>query len=232
MRTIKDKTTKKKRKTKVVIGIGIISLLCVAAGGLYYWCAYRKTANLYKEEKDYINEYLEKLNELPSTDSETNKEIDAETVTTSGEGVMYDGVVDCVLDIPRISLNKLVIKGNNDYNLEKYLLVTAYDTIQFGEKAYMIFGHNSYINGVSFGRLHELEIGDTVYITNSLGRFEYKVTELYSLLNAEINDTLKYDNPNWVYLYTCEKSNRAGESERRLHIVKAEMVEPAFEVEE
>lgn len=163
----------------------------------------------YLLEEDCINDYLQNLQPTEKSKDETEtqegkaeEETKAETKML-GSGSVYDGVIECVLQIDSIELKKLVVKGNQDYNLEHFLLCATLLDAKLGDTAYAIIGHNSYVYGNSFNRLHEVKKGDEIRLISNTGDYFYYVESLKQTSYKEIAKEIIYTDPSYLYLYTC-----------------------------
>lgn len=117
----------------------------------------------------------------------------------------YEGVIDCVLEIPSIDLRGVVITGGNrQLNLDQHFFVAARETMQYGQGSYVIFGHQSFIRGVGFNRLDELRPGDCIYIVTEEGKTAYSVTEMISAHWGEDSQDFLEDETH-LAIYTCKK---------------------------
>lgn len=118
-------------------------------------------------------------------ETEYNKEI-----TPSGSTeVQIHQEIDCILKIPSINLEKPIYNKNTTTYLEKYYLVTAYDNMNFKEGGtYIIYGHNSYVENVSFQKLPRIKLNDTVIIEYQNKDYEFVVTEIQTANTEQISD--------------------------------------------
>lgn len=127
-------------------------------------------------------------------ETEYNKEItpseSKEEITPSGSTeVQIQQEIDCILKIPSINLEKPIYNKNTTTYLEKYYLVTAYDNMNFKEGGtYIIYGHNSYVENVSFQKLPRIKLNDTVIIEYQNKDYEFVVTEIQTANTEQISD--------------------------------------------
>ena len=127
-------------------------------------------------------------------ETEYNKEItpseSKEEITPSGATeVQIQQEIDCILKIPSINLEKPIYNKNTTTYLEKYYLVTAYDNMNFKEGGtYIIYGHNSYVENVSFQKLPRIKLNDTVIIEYQNKDYEFVVTEIQTANTEQISD--------------------------------------------
>ena len=127
-------------------------------------------------------------------ETEYNKEItpseSKEEITPSGSTeVQIQQEIDCILKIPSINLEKPIYNKKTTTYLEKYYLVTAYDNMNFKEGGtYIIYGHNSYVENVSFQKLPRIKLNDTVIIEYQNKDYEFVVTEIQTANTEQISD--------------------------------------------
>ncbi len=120
----------------------------------------------------------------------------------------YSGTIDCVLDIPVIDMQRIVITGGDmDYNLARHLFVTMSQNMRYGSCSYIIGGHQSFIYGYSMNRLEELKVGDYIYITKDGDTDTFIVTETCSeqwgIAAGDYGD-----DPDKLAIYTCRKQKK------------------------
>lgn len=212
----------------VVLSLTVIVSL-VVAGVTYFYPKYQ--INKYYEAEaddiDSFNKYIQRIasEEQTADNSANDLESDDADITTSygGKGWYksdsYSGEIRCVLHIPSIGLEKAVYKGDDNYNLEHYLLIEGLPDMTIGQSCYLIFGHDSKNMGASFSRLHELAVGDEVMLTCDLGQLNYNVVAVDSVLSDDVINLINYDDPNALYLVTCEKKKLKGESDYRRRVL-------------
>ena len=213
---------------------GIVTIIII--GGIILLLPYKAAFQRDSLEKVIIDDYLEgqvasdssdqsdKQPDSParSTASQTAETDSTVTDSTAGSTRTYKGDIDSILVIDKINLQKAIIRGpDNDYNLDRYLFVTADQTSALGSDNYVIYGHCSQTYGHSFNRLEELAIGDTFQLLQGTATYEYVVTDIQLELRenaAPLLDT----GINTVQLVSCEKKRQDGYPEKRLIIVTAE----------
>lgn len=212
----------------VIFGIVIILIL----GGVILLLPYKEAAHRdsmeaviidnYLEDQKLITEETEPKNDTVIETEQSSDSTDAVTkVTTAASN--YKGEIDSILIIDKIDMQKAIIRGPyNDYNLERYLFVTADQTSALGTDNYVIYGHCSRTYGHSFNRLEELEAGDTFRLIQGTIIYEYIVTNITRELRENAAPLLNTGN-NTVQLVSCEKKIAEGFSEKRLIIVTAEL---------
>lgn len=178
-----------------------------------------------QEEREAMNfmvqEYIKKQEQTVSETAETkpaelNTEVTAteETQETKPEekkppvSLSYDGEIDSILNIPSIGLMQPVIRGNDEYNLEKKLLVCKGSL----SGNYTVMGHNLYAGFVNFSSLHKLSIGDEVTLQSGETIMEYKVSEKYEALATDSEALFPQGEQNVLTLLTCTTRYRVEET--------------------
>ena len=106
------------------------------------------------------------------------------------------------LKIPAIGLTVKVYEGTDSNALKKGAGHFASTSIWEGNVA--IAGHNRGVNN-HFGKIHTLDIGDTIKLTTQLGTRSY---EVYSVSKIGVDDTsvLSDSTENIITLVTCVKN--------------------------
>ncbi len=129
-------------------------------------------------------------------------------------GVVYtpdyaQGELDCVLEIPCISLKRGVYKGNAaqiDHDLSIWLTTAAKENMELGKTNYAIYGHNHPVQDLSFNRLKDVRVGDTFTLTKEDKVYVYRVTRIFAEWRSTgrkryaMNTSL---NPSLCYIFTC-----------------------------
>lgn len=140
----------------------------------------------------------------------------------------YSGVIDCMLEIPKIDMQRVVITGGDmNYNLDRHLFVTLQNDMVYGRCSYIIGGHQSFNYGYSMNRLEELEKGDYIYIEKEGGKDTFVVTETckeqWGIDAGDYGDA-----PDKLAIYTCRKQKKRP---KPYIVVRAEKVEDADKLE-
>lgn len=218
----------KKKHTIIIIVIASISLISAITALILYFYPKYKINTYYNAEKEDINEFEKQLknrhhntkgSETASDITSTEASVIQNNTNYSYKSKNYDGEINSVLKIPKINLKKAVYKGNDDYNLDHYLLVEGLIDMTLGESCYVIYGHDSRNTGASFSRLNELVINDEVFLQYSEGEFPYTVTEINTVTSDDVINLIDYDDSNALYLVTCEKKKIKGESDYRRRVI-------------
>lgn len=208
---------------------GIITVIII--GCIILFLPYQEAFHRDSLEKVIIDDYLEDRalpawqpsgDSLQDSQPVTGQPAEENDASSSTPSQNYKGEIDCILVIDKIDLRKAIIRGPyNDYNLNRYLFVTADQTSILGTDNYVIYGHCSRTYGHSFNRLEELEAGDTFQLIQGNITYEYAVTRVQRELRENAAPLLSTGN-NTVQLVSCEKKIAKGFSEKRLIIVTAE----------
>ena len=226
----------KEEKIAIIFDLitGIVTVIII---GIVIWMIpYQKASQRDSKEAVIIDEYLDDQIEdevepkLENTASESDTEYvdhteyersDNNTAAVSKQ--YYKGTVDSILVIDKIGLAKAIIRGTeNDYNLSRYLFVTADQTSVLGVDNYVIYGHCSQTYGHSFNRLDEMQVGDSFQLIQGTETYQYTVTNIQLELRENASPLLS-TGTNTVQLVSCEKKKVEGFPEKRLIIVTAEI---------
>ena len=124
------------------------------------------------------------------------------------KGVDKKAIIDCVVSIPKIDLEKNVYTGTmREKELEQYHLITATDNMLYSNGGnYIICGHNSRVYGHSLNRLHELEKGDKVYICFQNKRYEYKVYSIQYENMYQTSEYMQQTQDKELTIFSCSKN--------------------------
>lgn len=112
---------------------------------------------------------------------------------------------DMVLNIPKVNLETVVKKANNDFgNLNKNIVYYKNDNYK---KSIIILGHSGVGYGTFFNRIDELDKDDVIYLYKDKLKISYTVDKKYSILDTDI-DVLKINNTPGLTLITCDKKDK------------------------
>lgn len=129
-------------------------------------------------------------------------------------GIVYtpdyaQGELDCVLEIPCISLKRGVYKGNAaqiDHDLGIWLTTAAKEDMELGKTNYAIYGHNHTVQDLSFNRLKDVSVGDVFTLTKEGRAYVYRVSRIFaewrSVGRKRYAMTTSLD-PSLCYIFTC-----------------------------
>ena len=111
--------------------------------------------------------------------------------------------MDCILKIPSIKLEKPVYNQNTKASLQNFNLVTAYDNMNFNTGGtYIIYGHNSYVENLSFQSLPKIQFNDVIIIEYMNMDFEFLVTDIQRVNTEEISNYFVQEE-NKIVLVAC-----------------------------
>ena len=109
-----------------------------------------------------------------------------------------------VINIPKINLDMVVKKANNDFsNLNKNLVYYKNNNYK---KGIVIFGHSGVGYGTYFNRLDELSINDIVYWYKDKLKIKYVVSSI-SYVNDNDLSVIDTNKKEILRLITCKKND-------------------------
>lgn len=180
-----------------IVSIYIISFTIIACIFGIIFIKLKVLENVKLTEKDEIAKYRttcllfeENYDDVMSTDDL----VDITNLQSTLSGMakkMISGEVYCSNLVEETEYNKEIpiYNKNTTTYLEKYYLVTAYDNMNFKEGGtYIIYGHNSYVENVSFQKLPRIKLNDTVIIEYQNKDYEFVVTEIQTANTEQISD--------------------------------------------
>ncbi len=150
----------------------------------------------------------------PSVDTGTAWAGTATAFTSVTDDLYYSAGHLGTLKIPAIGLSVKVYEGTGSATLAKGAGHFAGTSIWDGNVC--VAGHNRGVNA-HFGKLHTLEVGDTITWTTKLGTRTYTVTLVEKVRETDTSGTAATAN-NCISLYTCVMN----QSEYRWHIQAVE----------
>jgi sortase A len=119
--------------------------------------------------------------------------------TAVTDDLYYSGGYLGTLKIPAIGLNAKIVQGTDSAALAKGIGHFEDTSIWDGNAAFAAHnrGTNSY-----FGKIHTLELGDTITLTTQLGTRTYEVTSVSKVSETD-RSALAASQTNVITLYTC-----------------------------
>ena len=123
------------------------------------------------------------------------------------------GTLDCVLEIPSISLKRGVYSGSQEeieYDLDIWLTTAASPHLRLGETHYAIYGHNHLVQDLSFNRLKDVKPGDIFTLTDENKVWSYKVTNIlaeWRNVGRKKYATNPDVDPSLCYIFTCGRDH-------------------------
>ena len=194
----------------VILTIGVVA----TAGYLVY--KYYEKYKINKDANEVINQFddeIAKRNEVeeqPAEEPEEEPEEETGTRGILGDPINYGGyTVDGKLEMPSVNLQYPVLSQMTDANAIEVSVAIQYGVGLNNVGNTVIIGHN-YRNGLFFGSNKNMQIGDSVFITDwATGvRREYKI---YDKFTTEESDTSFYQRDTAgtreVSLVTCQSNN-------------------------
>ena len=144
------------------------------------------------------------VTELPSNGAEggSYQPIGYTAVTSD---LYYNGGYLATLKIPTLGLSVKVYQGTDSDALRKGAGHFASTSIWDGNVA--IAGHNRGVNN-HFGKIHTLDIGDTIKLTTKLGTRTYEVYAVYKV-SVDNMSVLNDSSENIITLVTCVRDQPA-----------------------
>lgn len=194
----------------VILTIGVVA----TAGYLVY--KYYEKYKINKDANEVINQFddeIAKRNEVeeqPAEEPEEEPEEETGTRGILGDPINYGGyTVDGKLEMPSVNLQYPVLSQMTDANAIEVSVAIQYGVGLNNVGNTVIIGHN-YRNGLFFGSNKNMQIGDSIFITDwATGvRREYKI---YDKFTTEESDTSFYQRDTAgtreVSLVTCQSNN-------------------------
>ena len=202
------KRKKKLYKTNFILSIFLVCILF----SYYIYAEYDRSKNeevsqeimanldLTDKEKDNTSIKIEDdVLVVYFDDNEDAEEIKIEDLVKDGKEYQ----VAATLAIPKINLNYPVLSSTSD-DLLKNALTKFWGPNANEEGNFVIAGHN-YKNKKFFGRLDEMEISDTIELTDVSGKtLTYQIYDIYTVKPTQIDCTSQETNgAKEITLITC-----------------------------
>ena len=109
------------------------------------------------------------------------------------------------LEIPALDLTVKIVQGTDSKALAKGAGHFTNTSIWSGNVA--LAGHNRGVTN-HFGKIHTLEVGDTITLTTKLGTRNYSVTSVMKVDETD-NSMLEATSDNCITLFTCVRNQSA-----------------------
>ena len=134
----------------------------------------------------------------PTTGSSTPK------YTEVTSDLYYSGGSLGTLTIPSIGVNTKIYEGTSTASMAKG--AAHFETTSIWDGNVCLAGHNRGTNEI-FGKIHTLNVGDTITLTTKLGTRTYAVVSVEKILETDTRGTAATSG-NRVTLYTCVMNER------------------------
>ena len=174
-----NKKLNKKQKRISPNTIAIIATITILIGGFFlfnnYVQAKKEIAYDYISNVFYEDDNLQKIKEVIVEQEEKKEEVKEELPES------YNDEYIGYLNIPKINLTKgFLDKRSTENDVEKNILVVNGSTYPDVDKGnFILAGHSGTGWKAFFNDLHELNVGDTAYVTYKNKKYTYKITNIY-----------------------------------------------------
>lgn len=174
-----NKKLNKKQKRISPNTIAIIATITILIGGFFlfnnYVQAKKEIAYDYISNVFYEDDNLQKIKEVIVEQEEKKEEVKEELPES------YNDEYIGYLNIPKINLTKgFLDKRSTENDVEKNILVVDGSTYPDVDKGnFILAGHSGTGWKAFFNDLHELNVGDTAYVTYKNKKYTYKITNIY-----------------------------------------------------
>ena len=117
---------------------------------------------------------------------------------------IYNNLIGC-LEAPTIGMALPIYLGANEYNMSLGAAYLSNTSMPIGGKnTNSVFaGHTAYIGRTLFDNIVNLQVGDSIYITNFWDKLEYKVTDMKVVDPDETENILIQDGKDLITFTTC-----------------------------
>lgn len=216
---MKEKNKSKKSGYDIFLSILLGILIIAIVGTAGYLCyKYYEKFKINDDANEYLNEFDEAVNEATEdlyTEEEENNALNEQNTTTGVRGIDTDALiykgyaVAGKLEMPTVNLQYPVLAQMTDAKALEVSVCIQYGVGLNKVGNTVIIGHN-YRSGLFFGSNKNLQIGDTIYITDSETGTRVAYT-IYNKYTTEESDTSFYqrdtDGKREVSLVTCQSNN-------------------------
>jgi LPXTG-site transpeptidase (sortase) family protein len=174
-----NKKLNKKQKRISPNTTAIIATITILIGGFFlfnnYVQAKKEIAYDYISNVFYEDDNLQKIKEVIVEQEEKKEEVKEELPES------YNDEYIGYLNIPKINLTKgFLDKRSTENDVEKNILVVDGSTYPDVDKGnFILAGHSGTGWKAFFNDLHELNVGDTAYVTYKNKKYIYKITNIY-----------------------------------------------------
>lgn len=174
-----NKKQNKKQKRISPNTTAIIATITILIGGFFlfnnYVQAKKEIAYDYISNVFYEDDNLQKIKEVIVEQEEKKEEVKEELPES------YNDEYIGYLNIPKINLTKgFLDKRSTENDVEKNILVVDGSTYPDVDKGnFILAGHSGTGWKAFFNDLHELNVGDTAYVTYKNKKYIYKITNIY-----------------------------------------------------
>lgn len=161
------------------------------------------------EHKNLLNSEIDPKDNIMQNDTnhENGEKNTNSTVPIEQAAEQLPKGFDCIINIPSISLEKIVYTGNSrDERLQQYNLITATEDMKYVNGGnYIICGHYSQLYGHSLNRLQDVNEGDYVYIDSNNTIYKYKVQTVTFESMTDTSSFCKQTEEKELTIISCAK---------------------------
>lgn len=174
-----NKKLNKKQKRISPNTTAIIATITILIGGFFlfnnYVQAKKEIAYDYISNVFYEDDNLQKIKEVIVEQEDKKEEVKEELPES------YNDEYIGYLNIPKINLTKgFLDKRSTENDVERNILVVDGSTYPDVDKGnFILAGHSGTGWKAFFNDLHELNVGDTAYVTYKNKKYTYKITNIY-----------------------------------------------------
>jgi len=205
---------KQKRRSNLLILLGIILINFVCGYYLYKYISYKEEVNY---EINLINDYIE--NDEPKEEVIT-EEIKEDKTEKKKDNKNYF----MVIEIPKISLKKGLCKiGESCNKVSKNIEILKESDMPDKDKGNLILASHNGNSSVSFfDKLNRLKVNDTIYIFYNKIKYEYKLNNQYEIDKVGTAVIHRDGDKNTLILITCKKHSRTKQIVYVAYLVRSE----------
>lgn len=187
----------KRKINKVLIVIGLITVLLGISLGTFNYINSKKVSKLEEEKIDiFIKEDEEQINEVSKKTNNTSSSIN------------YD--YKMVVEIPKINLKKGLYDINSKYNNVNYniQILKESNMPDIVNGNLILASHNGNSSVSYFNKLYQLEQNDEVYIYYNSIKYTYKITNIYEEEKDGSVVIHKDNDKTIIAVITCKKGTK------------------------
>lgn len=110
---------------------------------------------------------------------------------------------NAIIEIPSINLKRGILNINNEYNKAKYNIELVKET----SNSIVLASHSGNSHNSYFGKLHNIELGDTINYYQDGKLYKYIYSDSYEIKKDGYADLYYKNDKNSIILITCKDNN-------------------------
>jgi len=183
------------KRLGVLLIIGAISMVA-------FYCVYQMSIN--KKVEREVNNYIEETSIEEEINIENSDDLVEENKTEQRE-INYTAIIE----IPKINLKRGVVDSTKNFSSINYAISVDKNSNYPNENGnFILYAHSGNSNIAYFRNLNKVNKNDSIYIYYSGVKYEYKITNKYTIEKTGIANVISSRDKRYITLITCSQEQK------------------------